>query len=73
MKCSAENGFIYVYLAIPDLDIVAAVRIGTYPSLVMNRCSLATEVRKRHQISRTALLAFGKTKILQGSHLPDRK
>jgi len=73
MKGSDENGFIYVYLTIPDFDVVAAIGIGTYPSFVMNWCSLTTEVRKRHQISRTALLTFDKTEVLQRFHLPDQE
>lgn len=73
MKCSAENGLVYVYLAIPDFDVIAAVRVGTYPSFVVNRCSLTTEVGKGHQISRTTLLTFGKSRVLQVFHLPYQK
>lgn len=73
MKFSAENGFVYVYLAIPDFYVIAAIGIGTYPRFVVNCCSLPTEVGKRHQIARTTLLTFSKTGVLQGFHLPDQK
>jgi hypothetical protein len=43
--CPTENRLIQIYIAIPDFNIVTAIRIGTYPGLVMNWCALATEIR----------------------------
>jgi hypothetical protein len=66
-KLTTENWLIQVYLAIPDFDIVAAIRIGAYPSLVVNCCPLATEIGQGHQISFTALLTFGERIVVQSS------
>ena len=48
---STENRLIQIYVAIPDFDIIATIRIGAHPSLVMNRRSLATKIRQRYQIT----------------------
>jgi len=66
-KLTAENWLIQVYLTIPDFDIVAAIRIGAHPSLVVNWCPLATEIGQGHQISFTALLTFGEQIVVQSS------
>ena len=58
MKLSTKNRLIKVYFAIPDLHIVSTIRTGTYPGLVVNRCSLTTKVRQRHQIPLSAFLTF---------------
>jgi len=43
--CPAKNRLVQIYITIPDLKVVTAIRIGTYPSFVVNRRSLATEIR----------------------------
>jgi hypothetical protein len=58
MKLSTKNRLIKVYFAIPDFQIVSAIRTGTHPSLVVNRCPLTTKVRQRHQIPFSAFLAL---------------
>ena len=45
MECAVKNGLVSVYLAISDLDVVAAIRTGAHPGLVVNRCPLTAEVR----------------------------
>jgi hypothetical protein len=58
MKFSTKNRLIKVYFTIPDLHIVSTIRTGTHPGLVVNRCTLTTEVRQRHQIPLSAFLAL---------------
>jgi len=66
-KLTAENWLIQVYLTIPDFDIVATIRIGAHPSLVVNCCPLATEIGQGHQISFATLLTFGERIVVQSS------
>lgn len=42
---SAHDGFIDVDITIPDFQIIAALRIGANPGLVMNIGSLAAKIR----------------------------
>lgn len=58
MQFSAENRLIKVYFAVPDLDVEATIRTGTHPGLVVNRRSLTTKVRQRHQIPFSAFLTL---------------
>ena len=58
MKRSTKNRLIKVYFTIPDFDIVATIRMGTHPRLVVNRCPLTTKVRERHQIPFSTFLAL---------------
>jgi len=44
MKLTTKNGLVQVYFAIPDFDIVAAIRISADPGFVLNWCTLTTEV-----------------------------
>jgi len=48
-------------VAVTDFDVVQARRIGADPSLVLNRSSLATEIRKRNQITVTTFATPGKS------------
>ncbi len=50
-------------VAITDFNVVQACRIGTYPRLVLNRSSLAAEIRKRNQITITTLATPRKSKF----------
>jgi hypothetical protein len=47
-------------IAVTDFDVVQAGRIGTHPRLVLDGSSLAAEIRKRNQITFTALATPGK-------------
>jgi hypothetical protein len=47
-------------IAIANLHIVQAAGIGTNPRLVLNRSTLAPEIRERNQIAFAALTAPGK-------------
>jgi hypothetical protein len=46
MKRPAHNRFINIDIAIPDLQVETAVRIGANPRFVMNRCPLASKIRQ---------------------------
>lgn len=67
---TAENGFVEIYLAIPDLEVKSTIRIGTYPCLVANRRTLASEVRQGDKVTRVALQALWEWGILQGNPPP---
>src|SRR5713226_9303138 len=54
------NGFIDDDIAITDFDVVQARRVGANPCLVLDGSSLATEIRKRNQITFTTLATPGK-------------
>ena len=58
MQFPAENRLIKVYFAVPDLYVESTIRTGTHPGLVVNRRSLTTEVRQRHQIPLSAFLTL---------------
>jgi hypothetical protein len=58
MQFSTENRLIKVYFAVPDLYVESAIRTGAHPGLVVNRCSLTTKVRQRHQIPLSAFLTL---------------
>jgi hypothetical protein len=49
------DGFINDDIAVTDFDVIAAQRVCANPCLILNRSSLATEIRKRNQITVTAL------------------
>jgi hypothetical protein len=65
--------FVHINIAVADLQIETAVRIGADPGFVLNARTLAAEVRQRYQVTRPALLTLGKTHLVQGSHLPTMK
>jgi hypothetical protein len=52
------DGLIHVEVAVSDLEVEAAVRIGADPGLEVNGGTLAPEVRKWYQVSGLALLTF---------------
>ena len=64
MDGPAHNGLVNVDVSIADLDIEPAVWVGAYPGLIMDRCPLAAEVRKGHQVSCLALYAPGEYKVI---------
>jgi hypothetical protein len=60
MERPIANGFIDDDITITDLDVVKARRVGADPGLVLDGSSLATEIRKRNQITFTTLATAGK-------------
>jgi len=70
MERATYNGFINVYITIPDLQVITTVRIGANPCFVMNSRPLITEIRQGHQVSRVALLAFGEIVLFHEILLP---
>ena len=48
-------------IAVTDLDVVQAGWVCAYPRLILDRSSLATEIRKRNQITFTTLATPGKS------------
>jgi len=44
MRCSAHNGFIDVYIAIPDFQVEATIGISANPCFVMDICPLAAKI-----------------------------
>jgi hypothetical protein len=67
---TVHDRFIDIDITVPDFQVKAAVRVGTYPCLIENRCALASEIRKRNQISAGAFLAFRKINLFHEVHLP---
>jgi len=44
MPCTAEDGLIHIEIAVSDLHVEATFKIGTNPSLVVDRSPLTAEV-----------------------------
>jgi hypothetical protein len=60
-----------VNITVADFQIEAAIRISAYPGFILNRGTLAAEIRKRNQVTSFAFLAFGEiVGCFQRSHLP---
>jgi hypothetical protein len=55
------DGLVDDDIAVTDLDVVQARRVCAYPGLILDRSSLATEIRKRNQITFTTLATPGKS------------
>ena len=72
MERAAHNGFINIDVTIPDFQVVATVRVGANPGFVVNSCPLTAKVRKGHQVSSLALLAFGEIELFHEVHLPTK-
>ena len=70
MQRSVHYRFINVDITIPDLQVEATGRIGAHPGLVVDRRPLGAEIGEGYQITGAALLAFGKTELIQRVHLP---
>jgi hypothetical protein len=60
MERAVANRFINNDIAVTDFYVVQARRVGANPSLVLNGSSLATEIRKRNQITFTTFATPGK-------------
>ena len=57
---AVRDRLVYDDIAVTDLNVVQTRWIGTHPRLVLDRSSLAAEIRKRNQITFTALATPGK-------------
>ena len=55
------DGFVDDDIAVTDLDVVQTRRVCANPGLILDRSSLATEIRKRNQITFTTLATPGKS------------
>lgn len=60
MERPIADGFIDNDIAITDFDVVQTRGVGANPRLVLNGSSLATEIRKRNQITFTTFATPGK-------------
>jgi hypothetical protein len=55
VKRPIANGLVDDDIAVTDFDVIKARRVGANPCLILNGSSLATEIRKRNQITFTTL------------------
>lgn len=60
MERPIADGFIDNDITITDFDVVQARGVGANPRFVLNGSSLATEIRKRNQITFTTFATPGK-------------
>ena len=44
MHRTAHDRFVSIDITVPDFQVVAAIRIGANPCLVMDSCSLTAEI-----------------------------
>jgi hypothetical protein len=58
---TTHDGFVNIYVAIPDFQVKATIRVSTDPGFVMDIGPLTTEIGKGYQISAVTLLTFRKT------------
>ena len=58
MERPARDWLVDIEVAVPNLDIKAAVRVGAGPGLEVDCRALAAEVGKRNQIAAGALLTL---------------
>jgi len=72
-KRTAEYRLIQVYITIPDFKVVATIRIGAYPGLVVNCCPLTAKIGQGHQHTNATPLTFGELHVFQWFHLPSKK
>lgn len=72
VKSPAHDRLVHVDVAVPYLQIEAAVGIAAYPCFILNTCALATKIRKRNKVANFAFLAFGEIELVQDSHLPTK-
>jgi len=60
MKRAITNWFINDDITVADFDVVQARGVSANPGLILDRSSLATEIRQRNQITFTTLATPGK-------------
>ncbi len=68
---SIVNRFVYINVAVSDLEVKSAIGVGANPGFILDRRALAAEIRKRNEVTRLALLTLGEIVVLfQKIHLP---
>lgn len=70
MQSAADYRLVYVEVAVPDLDIVAAIGACAYPRFVVNRRALTSKIRQRHQVASLTFLTFRKLNLFHGEPPP---
>ena len=60
MNGAVRNRFVDVQVAVANLEIKTAIRVGTDPRLVVDRRPLTAEIGQWHKVTCLALLAIGK-------------
>ena len=60
MKCAVVYRLIDEQVTVADLDVEAAIRVGTDPRLEVDRRALAAKVGKRHKVSISTFTTFRK-------------
>ena len=59
MDGAVGDGLVNVEVTVADLEVEAAIGVGTHPGFVVNGRTLATKVRQGHEIPGLALLTLG--------------
>jgi len=72
MRSPADDRFINIDIAIPDFQVIAAIRIGANPCFVVNRCPLTAKIRQGDQVSRLTFLTLREIVLFQDVHLPTK-
>ena len=71
MRSTAHYGLVDINITVPDLNVVAAIRIGTNPCFVVNIRPLAAEIGQGYQISGLTSLTLWKTSLFHGGPPPN--
>ena len=61
MHGPAHDRFVYIEIAVANLDVKTAFEVGADPGLVVNGRPLTAKVREGYQITDLALLTLGET------------
>ena len=70
MEIAAHDGLVNIDIPIPDLQVKAAIGVGTNPGFIMDSCPLITKIRQGYQISCITLLTFWETEVFHYALLP---
>ncbi|OGN90882.1 MAG: hypothetical protein A2158_06270 [Chloroflexi bacterium RBG_13_46_14] len=73
VQSAAHYGLIDINITVPDLQVVAAIRVGTNPRFVVNIRPLAAKIRQGYQISGLTSLTLWKTSLFHGGPPPNLK
>jgi hypothetical protein len=71
MQGATHYGFVDIDITVPDLQIVAAIRVGTNPCFVVNIRPLAAEIGQGYQISGLTSLTLWKVSLFHGGPPPN--
>jgi hypothetical protein len=67
---AAHDRLVDVDIAVPDFQVIAAIRIGTNPGLVVDGSTLTSEIGQGYKVSRVAFLTLGVRNWFHGILLP---